>query len=210
MLSLFDTMAWISRSTIPLITLSLRPNLKNAQTSYPLLTLEEQHMNKINVCIPGVQSFKDFVAGLLFRAADSWISCCRQSHGTQHQRGDGLNRQYIYLSPLQILLRHKQTHLMCHTQYPKPMLVFLARFKWFTSCWVSSSWSIVIGWVTSTPNRVAHVSSNCVRLLQPARRPHELIKLFNNHVLHKRLDYTWGLAADRIKHNFHLTFIQIY
>lgn len=36
-----------------------------------------------------------------------------------------------------------------------------------TSCCVSSSWSIVIGWVTSTPSKVAQVSSNWVLLLQP-------------------------------------------
>jgi len=39
-----------------------------------------------------------------------------------------------------------------------------------TSCCVSSSWSMVMGWVTSTPSRVAHVSSNCVLLLQPKYR----------------------------------------
>lgn len=82
-------------------------------------------------------------------------------------------------------------HVSSVTHSPKPgrvlpVFFFVAKIQWFTSCWVSSSWSIVIGWVTSTPKRVAHVSSNCVRLLQPARTPQEQIKRFNNHVLYTK------------------------
>ncbi len=132
----------------------------------PHLNLEAQHMNEIHVYKPRVQSFKGFVAGLLFRAADSWISCRRQSHGTQHKRGDGLNRQYIYLSPLHILLWHKQTRLIYHSQYPKPGRVFwqklsylpLAEFPPLGQSWLAEWPALPTEWPTS-PQTVSDCSS---------------------------------------------------
>lgn len=133
----------------------------------PHLHLKAQHVNKINAYKPGVQSFKDFVAGLLFKAADGWISCCRQSHGTQHQRGDGLNRQYIYLSPLHILLWHKQTRLIHQSQYPKPGRrswlqklddLPLAGFPLLGPSWLAEWPALPTEWPTS-PQTVSDCSS---------------------------------------------------
>ena len=141
------------------------------------------------VCVPGVEGLQALVAGLLLQTADGRVAGGGQGHGAQHQGGDGLDGQHVDLSPLQVLLG-AGLGLDTHTQ---PKVVNLTRpdthFKVSnltlyvcvrvcvggcvcvcTSCWVSSSWSIGRGWVTSTPSKVAHVSSNWVLLLQPTTR----------------------------------------
>lgn len=134
---------------------------------------------------PCFQGLEALVTGLLFQTADCRVASSGQGHGTQHQAGDGLYCQHVQLGTLKVLLATRRMNRTSkqgedHENMPKKKVAFVScihtaelctkapgvrnicgcKRNAVTSCCVSSSWSIVMGWVTSTPNKVAQVSSN--------------------------------------------------